>query len=76
MSAPRSRPHNPKVRTGKNVGPDYPADRFDVPQNMGIDYPIGDARDDKAIQSEAGLQFEGGGAPLEKGRYNELWEGR
>jgi hypothetical protein len=76
MSLKRDRPGNPKVRTGKNVGPDYPEDRFIVPQNMGIDYPIGDARDDKAIQSEAGLQFEGGGAPLEKGRYNELWEGR
>lgn len=72
------RDSRPKMGGSKGgvVGPDYPADRFDVPMNAGVDYPFGDERDDKAIQSEAGSQFEGGGAPLEKGRYDELWEGK
>jgi hypothetical protein len=76
MSAIRSRPGDPNVRKSSKVGPSYPDGRFDVPMNADIDRPFGDERDTKTVQSEAGLQFEGGGAPLEKGRYNELWEGR
>lgn len=76
MSMTRGRPGSPKVRKGRAVGPDYPEGKFAVPMNADIDGPFGDARDDKAMQSEAGLQFDGGGAPLEKGRYDEYWEGK
>jgi hypothetical protein len=72
----RGRPGSPGVKHNKAVGPDYDNGKFNVPMNADIDGPIGDARDDKAIQSEAGLQFEGGGAPLHKGQYDELWGGK
>lgn len=72
----RGRPGSPGVKHGRAVGPSYPDGKFNNPVNADIDFPFGDARDDKAMQSEAGLQFEGGGAPMHKGQYDKFWEGR
>lgn len=76
MAMKRGYPGGANVKKNPCVGPDYDNGRFYVPQNADIDGPIGDERNDKAIQSEAGLLFEGGGAPLHKGQYDEFWEGK
>jgi hypothetical protein len=76
MALKRGRPGNPKVRSGKCVGPDFPAGKFYSPYNADIDFTFGGDRDDKTVLSEAGLTFEGGGAEVEEGRYDPLWEGK
>ena len=76
MSVKRSRPGVSTVRKGKCVGPDYPEGHFTAPWNQNIDHPYGEARDDKAIMTEAGETFEFDDAGLNKGGYNKLWEGK
>jgi hypothetical protein len=75
MSMKRGRPGNPKVRKGKAVGPDYAEGRFAAPWNADLDGPFG-SHDEKDIFSESGNTFDEGGAPLEKGNYDKLWEGK
>jgi hypothetical protein len=76
MSMKKGIPGTGKSRKNSKVGPDYAETRFEAPWNADLGGPFGTERDDKAILSEAGTTFEGGGAPLEKGKYDELWEGK
>jgi hypothetical protein len=71
----RGRPGSPGVRKGSKVGPSYAEDRFEHPWNAELDSCFG-SEDEKDAFSEAGSTFEGGGAPLEKGKYDGLWEGK
>ena len=60
---------------GKCVGDSYPADRFNNPVAAGIAVTYGD-HDSKTVYSDTGgITFEGGGAPLNKGGYDKLWDG-
>lgn len=76
MAMKRGYPREGNVKSNPCVGPNYDNGRFYVPSNANVDAPFGDERDSKTIQSEAGLLFEGGGAPLHKGQYDEFWEGK
>jgi hypothetical protein len=75
MSVKRSRPGRNPVRRGKAVGPDYPEGRFAAPWNADLGGPFG-SHDEKDVFSEAGVTFEGGGAPLTSGNYDALWNGK
>lgn len=75
MAMTRGRPGSPAVRKGRAVGPSYPDGKFDAPWNADIDSPFG-SHDEKDIFTEAGTTFDDGGAPLEKGNYDKLWEGK
>jgi len=74
MSVKRGRPGAEKVRRSKNVGPDYPEDRFTNPVDSGMSTSYGD-HDSKTVFSDNSTTFEGGGAPLHKGGYDRLWDG-
>ena len=71
MSVKRSRPGNPAVRKGKNVGPDYPENRFVNPTNAGIDEEYG-SEDERTLCSPTSTAA--GVGPLNK-KYDEYWEG-
>jgi hypothetical protein len=60
---------------GKAVGDNYPADRFNNPVDAGMSTPFG-SHDEKDVFSDNSTTFEGGGAKLRKGAYDELWEGK
>ena len=74
MAVKRSRPK--ASSKGKIVGPDFALGRLEAPWNAEIDFPFGAERDERTTMSEAGGTYEGGGAPLEKGNYDRLWEGK
>lgn len=71
MSVKRSRPGNPAVRKGKNIGPDYPEDRFRNPVNAGIDKEFG-SEESKTLYSPTSLPA-GDDVPM-KGDYDRYWE--
>lgn len=75
MAMKRSQPKSPAVRKSSCVGPDYEEIRYRNPVGDGVHGDFG-SHDEKAIFSEAGSTFDGGGAPLAKGKYNPLWEGK
>lgn len=72
MSMKRGRPGSPAVHKSKNVGPDYPEDRFTNPVNAGIDTESG-SWDEKTLKSPTSTP-EGEG-PLNK-KYDGYWEGK
>jgi len=72
MAMKRGRPGSPKVRGGKNVGPDYPETNFSNPFNMGIDEESG-SDEGKTLYSPTSTP-EGIG-PLRED-YDELWRGK
>lgn len=74
MSVKRSRPGNPAVRKGRNVGPDYPDDRFTNPTNAGIDKQYG-SRDEKTLCGPTATTVDGAGLPHHD-KYDEYWEGK
>jgi hypothetical protein len=72
-TAARSRPGNPEVRTGEQVGPDYPDIKRTQP--WGTDHTVGD-HEDKAIYSGNGSLFDPDEmGPIHKESYDNLWEG-
>ena len=74
MAAKRSRPGNPAVRKGKNVGPDYPNERYRNPYNgAGLDYESGSS-DTKTMESPSAT-IEGPGIGLDH-NYDKYWEGK
>lgn len=75
MAMKRGRPGIATVRKGKCVGPEYAEGRFEAPWNADLDGPFG-SHDEKDIFSESGNTFEEGGAPMNKGKYDPLWEGK
>lgn len=74
MAMTRGRPGSPAVRKSRNVGPDYPEDRFDLPWGGGVDSKYGNDTG-KTVCSENATTFEGGDLPLHE-NYNDLWEGK
>jgi hypothetical protein len=71
----RGRPGVASVRRSKNVGPDYPEDRFVNPVDAGMSSQYGD-KNTKTVFSDNSTTFEGGGAPLNKDGYDALWGGK
>jgi hypothetical protein len=71
MSVTRSRPGDPNVRKGKEVGPDYPEDRFRNPVGAGLDSTFGNHKD-KAICSPNDTTFGGADLPMND-KYDSLW---
>lgn len=73
MSAKRSRPGSPAVRTGSTVGPDYPNENFTNPWNVGISSYSGDETS-KTLHSPTSTP-EGVGIELHH-TYDKNWEGK
>lgn len=76
MSMKRGRAGSPAVRKSAKVGPSYSETKFDAPWNQGIDGGEFGSGEDKAICSVAPSTYEGGGAPMNRGKYDPLWEGK
>lgn len=76
MALKKGIPGTGKVRKSRVVGPDFADDRFHAPWNAEYDHPFGEARDDKAVMSEAGMVFEADDQPIEKGNYDKYWDGK
>ena len=74
MSMTRGRPGSGSVRKTKEVGPDYPDERFRNPFNgPGIDSQYG-SDTSKTLDSPTATA-EGPGIPLNH-EYDKYWEGR
>lgn len=71
MSVTRGRPGDHAVRKGKEVGPDYPDDRFRNPVDAGLDTTFGN-HDDKSICSPNSTTFGGADLPLHES-YDSNW---
>lgn len=73
MSVKRSRPGKHAVKRGKEVGPDYPDNRFTNPMNAGIDEEYGSTTA-KALDSPTATTVGGADVPIHKNTYDDLWE--
>lgn len=62
------------VRTGSQVGPEYPDAKRINPWDDEMSSQFGEEHD-KAICSENSTLFEGGGMPINH-NYDGLWEGK
>lgn len=76
MAMKRGRPGSSQVRTGKRVGPDYPAEDFRNPFNAGEErmYDAGDGK--RTLVSPTENTVTGADQPLHKGKYDRYWEGK
>lgn len=62
MAMKRGRPGNPKVRSGKSVGPDYPETKWENPFNAGVDEEYEPNNDARTLRSPTATTV--GGADL------------
>lgn len=77
MSVKRSRPGSTTaVRTGKDVGPDYPETNWRNPVNAGVEHTYEEFQEHKTLDSPNENTVTGAGLPLHKKKYAEYWEGK
>jgi hypothetical protein len=77
MSMKAGRPRSGGSR-GKKVGPDYPAERFEIPWDAGLSGGVNSefgSHESKTISSVNELTF-APDLPHLEGRYDELWDGK